>query len=695
MSELIGKIVCGYRITAQIGAGGMGIVYLAESAFLKEYKQQVAIKTLTAQAGNEQQAALMHDLFEREANIHVQVKHLHIVNVIQFAIEDHDAYLLLEYVPGYEHQGHHIGSITEMIRYETGPVPHQRALRLFVQALDAISYAHNFRYHWAGNDRVGLVHRDIKPANLLLADPQTLKVTDFGIVKVRHIEGVASGTSKLNPGTSAYMSPEAILGPDQFGLTELDARSDIYALGVTLFEMLAGRRPFMPDPDKNPDISLRSKHVQEAPPLPSSFYPGVPPELDRIVLRALEKNPDHRYQTAAEFKQAIIGFAGDLNVVPDRREVGRAVSPVIASPEPDDSFATTSIPVINVNTAPPADETSRLAGIATSPEPVILPTVAAPAEIIAPPTKNSRTLIGAMIVMLLLAATAMIFYFYNQRSHASLKPPPVFIPSPGPVTPAIPPGMKLIPAGSFQMGRNLTAEEKQFRLRDSAGTTTEVFSFDEPAHDMKVADFYLDVTEVSNREYAKFVSATHHQAPAGWNRSKPPEGAEDIPVTNVTYNDAVEFCNWRASNRKDGLAYRLPTEEEWEYAARGSKAGTANGRMNLYPWGDEWKPGLSNTRESRLNHSQIVTANRTGASPFGILNLSGNVAEWTATDFNHYPGSDRRTPREPGYQGTYQVIRGGSFDYAKEWAMTTTRAWARPTVTAPNIGFRGAAELKR
>lgn len=687
--DLIGKIICGYRITTQIGAGGMGKVYLAESAFLKEYKQQVAVKTLEARVGNEQHATLLRDLFEREANIHVQVKHPQIVNVIQFAVEADIAYLLLEFVPGYEHKGRHIGSVAEMIRYETGPVPSPRALRLFVQALEAISYAHNFRYHWAGVDRVGLVHRDIKPANLLLADPHTLKVTDFGIVKVRHVEGVNSATGAFHPGTSAYMSPEAILGPDHFGLEELDARSDIYALGVTLFEMLAGRLPFTPDPGKNPDMSLRVKHVKMPPPPPSSFYPGVPPELDRIVLRALEKNPDQRYQSAAEFKQAIVELAGKLNLALDRREVKGTELQASARAEQEDSYATMTIPLISVTNLAPTNETSPIGEMATNLAPGILPVGNTSAEVIAPRKNYSPASIGAIIGVALVALAAA-FYLFNPRRQASISQPPVT-----PTVSPAPPGMRLIPAGSFQMGRNLTPEEKKFRLTDSAGNTAEVFGFDYPAHEMKIAAFYLDVTEVSNREYAKFASEEKHPVPVGWNRGKMPEGTEDNPVTNVNYQHAVEFCNWRATSRRDGLVYRLPTEEEWEYAARGQQAGTAQGKMNLYPWGDEWKPGLANTLEARLNHVQIVTANRNGASPFGILDLSGNVAEWTATDFNHYPGSDRRTPREPGYRGTYQVVRGGSFDYAKEWAMTTTRAWAKPTVKAPNIGFRCAAELKR
>jgi iron(II)-dependent oxidoreductase len=168
-----------------------------------------------------------------------------------------------------------------------------------------------------------------------------------------------------------------------------------------------------------------------------------------------------------------------------------------------------------------------------------------------------------------------------------------------------------------------------------------------------------------------------------------------IPVTSVTYQDAKDYCAWRSKQRGDGLNYRLPTEEEWEYAARGKDAGKPGAPMNLYPWGDEWIEGAANTKESRLEHPRNVDSYFDRKSPFGILNLAGNVSEWTSSDFNHYPGSDRQTPREPGYQGTYQVVRGGGFAYPKEAAMTTNRLWARPEDKGPKLGFRCAADAKR
>ncbi len=680
MDNLIDKIVCGYRIVSEVGEGGMGKVYLAESAFLTEYKQQVAVKTLTTHASSERQATLLRDLFVREANIQVQFKHQSIVSVIQFAVEGDQHFLILEYMPGYQHQGRRISNIADMIAFETGPIPHKRALKLFAQALDAMQYAHNFSYRWEGEERVGIVHRDIKPANLLLLDPDTVKVSDFGIVKVQ--QRAPGATQKLTPGTSAYMAPEAILGPQQFGLAELDARSDIYSLGITLYEMLAGRIPFSPDPDVNPDVSLRRKQVTELPPPPSAFYPGIPPHLDQLVLRALAKRPEQRYQSAAEFKQAILALDSQLEL-----GLGEDAPTTLLG---TNSFAASTAGVLSPTTASPASASTNSR----------MPYYAPPTNVSATPPMTSETissrkgsskmvwLLGAA-VLILAAAMGWVLLKNSDNAQANVTD------SKTDVAPSVPEGMVLIPEGSFMMGRNLTKEEQEEQDKiDKSGVSSYIFSYDYPAHPVNVSDFYLDETEVSNARYAEFVNTTGHAPPANWKGPTPPPNADRIPVTDVSFQDAIDYCAWRSQQRQDGLRYRLPTEEEWEYAARGKDAGKPNASVNLYPWGDQWVESNANTIESRLNHPRNVDAYPNGKSPFGVLNLAGNVAEWTGADFNHYPGSDRQTPRAPGYEGTYQVVRGGGFAYPKEYAMTTTRVWAKPDDKGPKLGFRCAADVK-
>lgn len=682
MDNLIGKIVCGYRILSEVGEGGMGKVYLAESAFLTEYKQQVAIKTLTSLGASERQAALLRDLFVREANIQVQFKHPQIVSVIQFAVEGDQHFLILEFMPGYQHKGRRITNVAQMIAYETGPVPHKRALKLFAQALDAMQYAHNFKYRWEGEERVGIVHRDIKPANLLLQDPDTVKVSDFGIVKVQQRKTV---TQKLTPGTSAYMSPEAILGPQQFGLPELDARSDIYSLGITLYEMLAGRLPFTPDPQTNPDVSLRRKHTTETPPPPSAYYPGIPKQLDELVLRALEKRPEDRYQSAKEFKNAILALDSTLGLAMGTGNSRPFESSSASAPtERLDPAGTDSAVVIQT-------ESGRLVTSVTGAR-------GATAHPTLQKTRPGATkLVWGIAALALILAAAMTVVFFRNRDSGQASQTNLG----GAQTdtlPAIPEGMALLEGGSFMMGRDLTDEEKNFEI-GPPGQRIKIFSYDYPAHPVTVKTFYLDKTEVANAQYAEFIKATNHNPPDDWKGTEPPPNADLIPVTHVNYLDARAYCSWLTTKRNDGFTYRLPNEEEWEFAARGKDAGRQSdkqgAKMNLYPWGDNWMEGWANTKEARLEHTRNVNAYPNGATPAGVLNLAGNVFEWTATDFSHYPGSDRQTPREPGYEGTYQVVRGGSFDFTKEYAMTTTRVWAKPEDKGPRLGFRCAAEPKR
>ncbi len=687
MNDLIGKIVCGYRIISAIGEGGMGKVYLAESAFLTEYKQQVAIKTLTTYASTEKQSIILRDLFTREANIQVQFKNRNIVSVIQFAVEGDQYFLILEYMPGYQYRGRRMSNVADVIAYETGPMPHKRALKLFSQALDGMNYAHNFKYRWEGEERVGIVHRDIKPANLLLMDPESIKVSDFGIVKVQQRRGAV--TQKLTPGTSAYMSPEAILGPQNFGLTELDARSDIYSLGVTLYEMLAGRLPFAPDPDTNPDISLRRKHVSEIPPAPSAFYPGIPKQLDDLVIRAIEKRPENRYQSAAEFKNAILALDSSLGLGLRNKKpaISQAKDPSDLPTEKFQSYDTITGEAVS------ADLESRNQWI----DPAATSIMNTPIQ--TQPRSSAEASSGSPKMLLLVGAVILLIgalgagLLIRKNSVAQLGATDLteITKETMPLTPE---SMVLIPDGSLMQGRNLTETEKSFVVEE-LGRKSNVFIYDYPAHESTVNSFYLDKTEVSNLEYSEFVKATGHAPPKNWKGPLAPQNAENIPVTHVTYQDAVDFCNWRTMQKNDGLSYRLPREDEWEYAARGKGAGKAGAQMRLYPWGEEWIPGRANTKESRLEHPQNVDSNQVGQSPFGVFNLAGNVFEWTATDFSHYPGSDQKTPREAGYTGTYQVVRGGSFDYPKEYAMTTTRVWARPTNKGPRLGFRCAADAKR
>ncbi|MBS1810375.1 MAG: SUMF1/EgtB/PvdO family nonheme iron enzyme [Acidobacteria bacterium] len=211
-----------------------------------------------------------------------------------------------------------------------------------------------------------------------------------------------------------------------------------------------------------------------------------------------------------------------------------------------------------------------------------------------------------------------------------------------------PEGMEYVPGGKFQMG----AQDGDL--------------FEAPAHEVTVAPFFMDRTEVTNEQYAAFIKATNHAAPPDWKNNTFPEGAAKFPVVQVSWQDANDYAAWAGK--------RLPIEAEWEFAARAN-----DGRR--YPWGAEWDVNHANTIESQLNHPVAVGSYANVAHPFGLLDLAGNVWEWMAGDVVSY--KDPNITLAPG-----KVIRGGAFYAPKERATTTFRGFAPPDKKAAGIGFR-------
>lgn len=223
-------------------------------------------------------------------------------------------------------------------------------------------------------------------------------------------------------------------------------------------------------------------------------------------------------------------------------------------------------------------------------------------------------------------------------------------PSPQEPAPAVPAGMVYLPGGVFDMGREDGDE------------------YEKPQHLVEVKPFYLDRTEVTNERYKIFVETTGHRVPKHWRGNQPPAGEEKYPVVNVSWDDAVAFAAWEDK--------RLPTEEEWEFAARGR-----DGR--LYPWGSEWNPEFANTAESGAGKIVEVGRYPGGASPFSVLDLCGNVWEWTASDLRSYLTQEVLAP-------DFKVIRGGAFDVRKENASATYRGYVQADKVYPKTGFRCA-----
>jgi serine/threonine protein kinase len=285
---MIGKIIGNYEITSELAQGGMGAVYRGRHLHLP---REVVVKSILLGAFSPSAQDHLRARFRREAFVQSQLDHPNIVRVYEFFAAEENYYLVMEYVSGM--------SLRDLLSRQGPPTPAQ-AVYLLNQALAALDYAHDFRSQEDTDyRRAGVIHRDIKPANMLLDARGRLKITDFGIVKVMGEQTEFAMTqSGFQPGTVEYMSPEQLLGQ------EIDARSDLYSLGVTFYEMLTGRLPFRRSATGS-DWEIRKGHIELDPPPIVEIRPEIHPQLAAIVMRAMRKNPNDRYQSAVDFLEAV------------------------------------------------------------------------------------------------------------------------------------------------------------------------------------------------------------------------------------------------------------------------------------------------------------------------------------------------------------------------------------------------------
>ncbi|MBN1287950.1 MAG: protein kinase [Anaerolineae bacterium] len=269
MTDLTGHMVGQYRIENRLGEGGAAVIYRAYQPSMERY---VAIKVLKASLTQDPHFLAR---FRREGRTVAQLQHPHILPVIDFGQTGDFAYLVMVLLEG--------GSLSNYL-FSHRPLALQECRRLFTQIASALEHAHSR----------GVIHRDLKPANVLLDESINAYLTDFGIARIMEQTEQFTKTGVLM-GTPHYLSPEQAMG------RPVDARSDIYALGVMLYEMAVGRVPF----DADTPYGMIFQHIQEPPPLPSSFNPHIPPAVEQVILKALEKDPRKRYQTPMAMAEAL------------------------------------------------------------------------------------------------------------------------------------------------------------------------------------------------------------------------------------------------------------------------------------------------------------------------------------------------------------------------------------------------------
>ncbi len=262
-----------YKIQGVLGKGAMGLVY---DGLDPNLNRRVAIKTILTRKLDEEAARMIAVRFEREVRAVARLNHRNIVQVYDFGTEGDLAYIVMEHIEGKELKDHFDANE----RYDLGTI-----FRLMAELLDALHFAHE----------AGVIHRDIKPANIMIDAEGHAKLTDFGVARVNEPEGDQAEATKVGTvvGTPSYMSPEQIQGQ------KVDRRTDLFSAGIVFYQFLTGKKPF-----EGTQWELAKKIIMEDPVWPSQIM-QLPPEIDRVVARALAKETEQRYQTARAFADAL------------------------------------------------------------------------------------------------------------------------------------------------------------------------------------------------------------------------------------------------------------------------------------------------------------------------------------------------------------------------------------------------------
>jgi serine/threonine-protein kinase len=366
MSEPINKRIGDYEILNELGAGGMGKVYKVRNVISDRIE---AMKILLPDLAGRQELAAR---FQREIKVLAALDHPNIAALRTALTLDNQLVMIMEYVEG--------TTLTQ--RMQQGQIPVADAVNYISQVLDALGYAH--QHH--------VIHRDIKPANMMLTPQGIVKLMDFGIARSGDESTLTMTGTTL--GSLGYMSPEQVKGEPT------DARSDLYSVGISLYEMATGRRPFR----ESSDYSIMAAQVNQPPTPPIDIKPGLPPALNEIILLAIAKDPAGRFQSADAFKNALSrvvpASAGQASAAPhadsDRTITSINPLPPTATMLPVQTVTASSISAPHTARQPQAAPTASQLQMATNVAP--------------PPAASHRGLymaVGALLVLMVLAAVGM------------------------------------------------------------------------------------------------------------------------------------------------------------------------------------------------------------------------------------------------------------------------------------------------
>ncbi|HEX2690310.1 MAG TPA: bifunctional serine/threonine-protein kinase/formylglycine-generating enzyme family protein [Kofleriaceae bacterium] len=628
-----------YRIDRRLGRGGMGSVYAATDTVLERV---VALKVLDAT--DVDQDAAYKKLVLREAKLAARVEHERIARVYDVGSHDGLGFVAMEYIHG--------DTLRHWMAGRKVPVP--QIVDIAIQIAEGLAALH----------MRGVVHRDLKPENVMLTAQGTVKLLDFGLARSAVVPGdagmpgrptVLDGTSiAAASGTPGYMAPE------QFAGQAIDERVDIFALGIIIHELVTGERVFRGDTVG----AIMQATLAWEPELRDAIWRSVPEKLRDHTARMLARDPEDRFKDGTSALAGLHALRGEISLQP--AELPEA----IAQP---------------VGQAP------------------------APLALVRAQRGHRRPGLARKGIELTCALTAVIFLAIPQEARPPLSPTPR--------------GMVLVDVGTIHVGADEGELDREC-AQIGPGCDRDQLLRDVPRTEVTIAPFFLDRYEVTNEQFARmlneFANATilvddrddHyprfvHRSPTDTpqtrlidlyaqyggiepvNRStyRARPGREKLPVVQVSWYGAKLYC--------ESLGKRLPTEDEWEAAARGRD-------NRRFPWGNDLPrcgevaiPNDGLIRPVSSTCPRNVEARLAGTSPKdvtpeGVHDLAGNVSEWTSSVWIE---GKRAAQVTAGSTDTARVIRGGSWGNSL-MARSSGRTQLSPSVMGANVGFRCASNAQ-
>jgi eukaryotic-like serine/threonine-protein kinase len=721
-----------YQLEKRLGQGGMGVVYKARHAYLKTHH---AIKVILPDlVGNDPQLVTR---FRQEALAAAAIRHQNVVGVSDYGVvQGKMPFLVMEYVEG--------ESLHDLLARE-GKLSPEKALDLMTAICGGVGAAHH-----QGIVHRDLKPLNIMICTGKKSMAEAVKILDFGLAKIKSGELLGSF---IQAQTTGLMGSPYYMAPEQWADEEPDARADIYSLGVMLYQMIAGDVPFkgssIPAIMKKhlsdappafaemntkiaPQIEYAIRHtLEKSRETRTQTVEQLVEELTKAVrtaaqnvasigystnsslpvsqLRILTNPPNSRVfvdniavgqtqndgwlmlegvqsgnhririthdgfqdwesdvvcdgkpqQVAIKLTEGTGGIPRPMETMPVMQQSQQHISQM-SQPQMQQSYSVAPLNTqgqIHQSVPQQHWQTGQQGNFVQSPPPAksgISPVIWAIIGIAAGLVLISGGLLGAYQLGWLGGKTG--------PGTNTTNTPPVNSNPASPTPPPVKAEMIKIPGGKFTMGRN----------------NSEVL--ESPEHEVEVKDFSIGKNEVTNAEYYEFVTAKNYNPiPSHWENGKPLTNELNLPVRWVNMDDITAFINWRSE--RDGVAYRLPTEEEWEYAARNGDAD------NLYPWGDKWEDDKAVVKRDLI--MSPVGSMPAGANKWGVMDLVGNVWEWTGSKASAYKGSSPENIKRAEEKYAEHLVIRGAFNVNKESssATSTYRVFNPMSKRDKVIGFR-------